>query len=80
MIKVCLKASKMDQARQGCTLVVGRTGDRLCGHKAAEAGIWDVLGNPAAGAVEEQSIQRLYPARVGEADRCPEADGQARSG
>ncbi len=30
MIKVRLKASKTDQVRQGCTLVVGRTGDKLC--------------------------------------------------
>ncbi len=30
VIKVQLKASKTDQLRQGCTLVVGRTGDKLC--------------------------------------------------
>ncbi len=30
MRKVRLKASKTDQVRQGCTLVVGHTGDKLC--------------------------------------------------
>ncbi len=30
LVKVRLKMSKTDQTRQGCTLVVGRTGAKLC--------------------------------------------------
>ena len=43
MVKVRLKASKTDQARQGCTLVVGSTGDRLC-PVAAVLGFMAVVG------------------------------------
>ncbi len=43
VVKVCLKASQTDQLRQGCTLVVGRTGDKLC-PVAAVLGFMAVVG------------------------------------
>ena len=54
VVRVTLKISKTDQVRQGCTVIVGRTGDKLCPVTA-------VLGYMGEGRAPCSSTRRENP-------------------
>ena len=80
VVKVRLKASKTDQARQGCTLIVGSTGNELC-PVAAVLGFMALSGRKQGPLFQYRSGKPLTQAGfVGEVKAVLERGGMSSEG